>query len=134
LIRIAIGGTAGGNVAERFVAVAGRDAATRVHQSHSRAERIRQEGRDVARTVGAGEVLINAESSQQVGIDARAATAGEFLRRVEPVIEELRGGTADGLTRAAAERIINEACRDAAADGGQMIASVPSVGIGLLAS
>jgi hypothetical protein len=119
--QIAVRGAAGGNVTKRFVVVTGGDAAARGHQSNRRTERIRQEGRDVARAVRSGEVFINAESSQQVGIDARTAPAGEFLDRIKSILEELGGSAADGFARAAAERIINETRRDATADRRQML-------------
>src|SRR5712692_11206262 len=123
LVRIAVGGAAGGGAAKGLVVVAGRNRPARTDESYRGAKCIGQEGR--GRGVGAREILVDPQPRQQ--IRDYAVGAVHFLHRIQAVVEELRRGPADGLVHPAAEGVVDEAAHGGPPLRylGQMVARVP---------
>jgi hypothetical protein len=111
LIDIAVSRAAGGRRAEGLISVAGRDGLRRADQPDRRAERISQKSRNVAAPIRAGEVFVDIQPCQQIGLHRGCAARPQLLHRIVAIVEELGGGAADGLGEAPPERIPSAALR-----------------------
>ena len=125
LLAVAAGRAGGAGLAEWLVTVAGLDRPAGIGQPDDAAQPI-GDRRHGAACVRAAEELICA-AGQQVGA---GACSGLLLDDIRAVVEEAGGAAVDGLAGAAAQRVIGEGSGKARpADGGQLVASVPGVGV-----
>ena len=115
-----------GGFSEGLIGVFLRHCASTIGEGYGTPQTIRQEVL-APELVGADKILVHSQAGQQVG---RLPAAGLFLGRVEAFVEKVHGGSAHRLACPSSKRAVLEAGGGGAADGIQLNAGIPGVGVG----
>jgi len=103
LVGVAVRRAADRGRAEGLVGVAGRNRPAGTDESYRGAKCIGQEGRGCG--VGPREILVDAQSREQVGRRAGRSSTVELLHWIEAVVQELRRRAVNGLVHPPSESI-----------------------------